>query len=370
MIAFADDFCNLGPCLMTATTAPNQTVPRAGSTRLVWGVSLSVVLAIAAMWIGELPFAPFTLSGNRHPLEPVMLAILLGMLIANMMVLPAHLQPGIKFSVKKLLPLGIILLGARLDFMAVLKVGTTGIVLSIATIVVALLMFVGFVRMEWVPRKLGVLLGVGTAICGGTAIVATAPVIDAEDSDVSFAVATVTVLGLVAMFLLPVLGHTLDMRDQIFGIWAGLSIHQTPQVVAAGFSYSDVAGDNATIVKLARVSLLAPVVAAIGLLYARRKAAGASLGAARLIKLFPIFVLGFLLMALLRTMGWLPHSVVSWCDKISRFLIVVAMAAVGLETTFASLRRTGLRPFLLGALASLVICLLIIVALRTIPLAS
>lgn len=345
---------------MTATTAPNQTVRRAGSTRLLWGLCLSVAIAIGAMWIGELPFAP---------LEPVMLAILLGMLIANVIALPAVLQPGIKFTVKKLLPVGIILLGARLNLRDIAKVGTPGILLSVATIVIALLMFAVFVKLQWIPRKLGVLLGVGTAICGGTAIVATAPVIDAEDSDVSFAVATVTVLGLVAMFLLPVLGHALVMTDQAFGIWAGLSIHQTPQVVASGFSFSPRAGENATIVKLARVSLLAPVVTAIGVLYARRKAAGASLGAARLIKLFPIFVLGFLLMALLRTMGWLPQPVVTWCDKISRFLIVVAMAAVGLETTFASLRRTGLRPFVLGAVASIVICLLIIAALRTLPVA-
>lgn len=373
---------------MSATIPANRTTRPMHLTRVPWGLGLAVVVAVAAIWIGELPFAPFTLAGGRHPLEPVMLAIVLGIVISNAVALPQALQPGIKFTVKKLLPLGIVLLGARLDFMAIVKVGATGIVLSILTIVVALAMFAALVRLNWVPRKLGVLLGVGTAICGGTAIVATAPVIEAEDSDVSFAVATVTVLGLVAMFLLPVLGHALAMTDQAFGIWAGLSIHQTPQVVAAGFSYSDTAGGNATIVKLARVSLLAPVVAAIGLMYARKRIGSddtGTLGARRLIKLFPTFVLGFLLMALLRTLGWLPSisvplpwdsqrafhaNTVAWCDSTARFLIVVAMAAVGLETTFASLRRTGLRPFLLGAFASLVICLLIVVALRTFPVAS
>ena len=184
-----------------------------------------------------------------------------------------------------------------MDFLAIVRIGTTGILLSILTIVLALAMFAVFIKLRWVPGKLGTLLGVGTAICGGTAIVATAPVIDAEDSDVSFAVATVTLLGLVGMFLLPVLGHAAHMSDEAFGIWAGLSIHQTPQVVASGFSYSEAAGENATIVKLARVSLLAPVVAGIGVLYARQKAAsgsaGTELGAGRLLRLFPVFVLGW-----------------------------------------------------------------------------
>src|SRR6185436_6292687 len=129
------------------------------------------------------------------------------------------------------------------------------------------------------PSKLGLLLGVGTAICGGTAIVATAPVIEAEEKDVVFSVATVTLLGLIAMFTLPVVGHLLDLSSKQFGVWAGLAIHQTPQVVAAGYAYSPPklayspeAGDTATIVKLARVCLLAPVVFFIGLLHARRKA--------------------------------------------------------------------------------------------------
>src|SRR5205807_8098122 len=144
--------------------------------------------------------------------------------------------------------------------------------------VVALVLLFFLTRMLKLPRKLGVLLGVGTAICGGTAIVATAPVIEAEEKDVVFSVATVTLLGLIAMFSLPIIGHMLELSSKAFGIWAGLAIHQTPQVVAAGFAYSNEAGQTATIVKLARVCLLAPVVFLIGLVYARNKlkATGAS----------------------------------------------------------------------------------------------
>ncbi len=119
-------------------------------------------------------------------------------------------------------------------------------------------------------REAGNFLGIGTAICGGTAIVAAAPVIEAEEAEVVFGVATVTLLGLIGMFLLPVLGHWLALSDKAFGIWAGLAIHQLPQVVAAGFAYSPGAGEQATVVKLARICLLAPIVFIVGFIYARQ----------------------------------------------------------------------------------------------------
>ena len=165
-----------------------------------------------------------------------MMAIILGMLLSNGWALPKVLQPGLKFSVKKLLPVGIVLLGARLDFTKMLKVGGQGLMLSVLETVVALLLLLGLTWMLKLPRKLGVLLGIGTAICGGTAIVATAPVIEAEEKDVAFSVATVTLLGLIGMFVLPFIGHLLDLSPKAFGVWAGLAIHQTPQVNAAGFA--------------------------------------------------------------------------------------------------------------------------------------
>src|SRR5258706_446965 len=242
--------------------------------------------------------------------------IAFGMVLSNCWKLPKAIQPGLKFSVKKLLPLGIVLLGARLDYRKMLKAGAEGLVLSILETVVALALLMLLTRLLKLPRKLGVLLGVGTAICGGTAIVATAPVIDAEEKDVVFSVATVTLLGLIAMFALPVIGHFLELTSKEFGIWAGLAIHQTPQVVAAGFAYSPTgqpyspeAGQTATIVKLARVCLLAPVVFIIGVVYARQKLKATGVGERKKINylhLFPTFVIGFLAMALMNTLGLLP----------------------------------------------------------------
>jgi uncharacterized integral membrane protein (TIGR00698 family) len=352
----------------------------------LWGVLVALVVTVIAIVLSELPFWPFTLSGNRHPIEPVMLAIILGMVVSNVWALPKLLQPGIKFSVKKLLPLGIVLLGARLDFLVMQKVGLTGLILAVFETIVALLLLGVLVRVLKLPGKLGTLLGVGTAICGGTAIVATAPVIEAEDSDVVMSVATVTLLGLIAMFLMPVIGQLLNLSEKAFGVWAGLAIHQTPQVIAAGFAYGKEAGDTATIVKLARVCLLAPVVFVVGMVYTRQKLAAGGIGERKkmnYLHLFPMFVLGFLGMALLKTFGLIPdvtfhgggavlnpgehhYNLASIFEQISKFCIVISMAGVGLETKFSAMKQTGLKPFAAAAFAIIVIAGLILVLIRTI----
>jgi uncharacterized integral membrane protein (TIGR00698 family) len=289
--------------------------------------------------------------------------------------------------VKKVLPLGIVLLGARLNFIDLVKVGFEGLLLSVLETAVALILLLFLTRLLKLPRKLGVLLGVGTAICGGTAIVATAPVIEAEEKDVVFSVATVTLLGLIAMFALPIIGHFLELSSKAFGIWAGLAIHQTPQVVAAGFAYSPAgapyspeAGQTATIVKLARVCLLAPVVFLIGVLYAKQKLKKTGVGERKKVNylhLFPMFVLGFLGMALLKTLGLLPDltfhvtqgalkagnyhmSLGGTAEQISKLCITISMAGVGMETKFASMRQTGLKPFGASLIAVLVVAALIL----------
>jgi len=217
--------------------------------------------------------------------------------------------------------------------------------------------------------------------------VATAPVIEAEEKDVAFSVATVTLLGLIGMFTLPFLGHALNLSAKQFGVWAGLAIHQTPQVVAAGYAYSPngaeyspVAGDTATIVKLARVCLLAPVVFVIGVTYARRKLAKSGVTERKKINylhLFPMFVLGFLAMALLKTFGLIPDltfhvtdgllkagdhnvSLAGLAEQLSKFCIVISMAGVGMETKFASMKQTGLKPFAASLFAVVVVALLIL----------
>lgn len=352
----------------------------------LWGVLLAIVVAVVSIFFSELSFWPFTISG-RHPIEPVMLAILFGLVVSNVWKLPKAYQPGIKFSVKKILPIGIVLLGARLDFASLQRVGLEGLILGVFEIILALLVFMALGRWFKIPAKLGTLLGVGTAICGGTAIVATAPAIEAEDGDVIMSVATVTLLGLLGMFLLPVVGHLLELNEKAFGIWAGLAIHQTPQVVAAGFAYGQEAGDTATIVKLARVCLLAPVVFVIGVIYARQKAAHGRAGNRHRInylQLFPFFIIGFLGMALLKTFGLLPqltfeggkllnpgahqYSFATLAEDLSKFCIVTSMAAVGLETKLSAMKQSGWKPLGVGGVAILAIGGVILILVRWIAI--
>jgi uncharacterized integral membrane protein (TIGR00698 family) len=351
----------------------------------VWGIVLCVGLTIISMWMAGLACWPFLING--HPtFEPVMLAILLGLIIGNVIPVTKQFQPGIKFSVKKLLPLGIILLGARLDFKEILQLGFVGIAMSCFEVVLALVLMLFLTRWFKLSGKLGTLLGIGTAICGGTAIVAAAPVIVAEESDVVFGVATVTLLGLIAMFTLPLLGHWMALSNKAFGIWAGLAIHQLPQVIAAGFAYSPEAGTQATVVKLARICLLAPIVFIVGFIYTNnkiKKNQTVARGRINYFSMFPKFILGFLALAFLQTKGWLPEVTVHFpsqaamaneplksynlqaiCLKCSTFFIVMSMAGVGLETKFKAMRQTGLRPLLAAAISALVIAVVILVLIK------
>ena len=359
-----------------------QTKASAKKDHPAYGMTLALVITIIAVILSELPVWPFTLTSvvdgksvARHPIEPVMLAIVLGMILSNIIHLPKSLGTGIKFAVKKVLPLGIIFLGARLNFRDVVQLGATGIGLSVLETVVALTFLLFLAKKFQLPQKLGLLLGIGTAICGGTAIVATAPVIEAEEKDVVFSVATVTLLGLIAMFLLPVLGNVLHLSQKAFGAWAGLAIHQTPQVVAAGFAYGDEAGKTATIMKLARVCLLAPMVFIAGLMHARTQT-GPTRKNINYLHLFPMFVLGFLGMALLRTMGLIPDMTLHLKDafvfgsgnhdvnlakafeEVAKYCIIISMAGVGLETKFSAMKQTGAKPFIASLLAAVLIAAL------------
>lgn len=339
------------------------------------GLLLCLALTVISYWIAALPVWPFVINGRR-PIEPVTIVIVLGMIVGNCFSLSKQFQPGIKYSVKKLLPLGIVLLGARLDFREVLNVGAVGVAMSCLEVILALVVMLLLTRWFKLSGKLGTLLGIGTAICGGTAIVAAAPVIEAEESDVVFSVATVTLLGLIAMFLLPVAGHWLALSDKAFGIWAGLTIHQLPQVVAAGFAYSPEAETHAIVVKLARICLLAPLVFLVGVVYARHKAKkhqNYSHGKINYFSMFPKFIFGFLALAFLRAQGWLPDIAVHFPNQIaagqadkqfslpevaqscSAFVVAMSMGGVGLETKFKALKQTGLRPLLAAAISAVAI---------------
>jgi uncharacterized membrane protein YadS len=314
---------NTQSAVHTATTA---SVGLRARLQPVWGWLLMIALAAAAEALSRL-----VVVGGSHPVEPVLVALLLGLLAGNLRIVPGACASGVK-AYEKALILGIVLLGSSFT----------------------LILF--FARLFGLPRKLGMLLGVGTCICGGTAIAVTSPLIEAGEDETSYAVGVVTICGLLAMIVLPLVGSFCGLGDRIFGIWAGTSVHNTPQTVGAGFMYSNAAGEYATVTKLCRNLFIFPVAMAVSLWHNRRRAdvAGAEARAARA---FPWFLLGYFVMAILAMTGFFTKSGVANFVAAGKFLIVVAMAGIGLRTDLRNLRRLGLRPLAAGLLASVVVAI-------------
>jgi uncharacterized integral membrane protein (TIGR00698 family) len=288
----------------------------------------------------------------------VTIGLLLGILVANLRPMPA-VDAGARLARAWFLPVGIVLLGARLSLADILATGVGALAVLVIDIVLVLGAILVLGRVLGTSSRLAALIGVGTAICGNTAIVATAPVIRAEERDVSFAVATITIFGTAAVIVFPLIGHALGMSDALFGYWAGAAVNDTSQVTATAFSYSVPAGETATIVKLTRNTLMVPVILVVGTWFATRSAsaeaasAGASspgrpnlLASAR--RAVPPFLFGFLAMALLNSAGFIPADVADVLVALSQVLIVMALVGVGLSTKLASLRVTGPGPFLMG----------------------
>lgn len=341
---------------------------------LVLGVAL--VSRLLHSWIPE--------SFFKNAISEVLVAVLLGIYLRNWILCPsgARMDPkiagGVTFAIHRLLRFGIILLGLRLSLQDVAATGLNALALVIICLTVALALAALVGRMFSIPPRLATLIGVGTAICGNSAIVATAPVIEAKEEEVSFAVATITLFGLLAVLLYPLIGQLAHFTDRTFGLWAGTAINDTSQVVAAGSAFSEAALNIATVVKLTRNTLMAPIIILIGLYYNRaatQKNDPTSTEASRFsfTKLVPGFVIGFLLMSLIRTLGIalaiLPQdisapgdltaaaTVLKTVDAIAKFVILMALGAVGLNTNLESMRRIGLKPLLVGAGVAVVLSL-------------
>ena len=319
--------------------------------KYVPGFALILAIALPARFIQS----QVTVN-EKEVVSAVAIAIILGILIRNLVSIPDSCKPGTSFAVKRILRIGIGLMGAQLSLGQVLKTGATSVLVVAICIVLAILV-VRFISMRMgMSDRLGTLLGVGTSICGVSAIVATAPVIEAREEETSLAVGTITVFGLLAVLLYPLLGRLWGLSDTFFGTWAGTAVNDTSQVVATGLIYSQRAGEIATVVKLTRNLFMAPVIVALSWFYLkRRQAEGRSKGSGKGIKLHqvvPIFVLGFIGMAILNSLGAFPPAIRQGIQTVSQFLIVCALAGVGLETHVVAMKKIGLRPFYAGLCAA------------------
>jgi uncharacterized integral membrane protein (TIGR00698 family) len=324
---------------------------------LLPGLAAAVAAAVVARFVAQLLPPAFS---------EVLVAVLFGILVANSGWLGARTGPGLKFAVQRVLRLGIILLGFRLSLVDVAQIGAGALALVVLMMVVSFSFALLAGRITDLPPRLALLIGVGTAVCGNSAIVATAPVIDAEEREVSFAVATITLFGTLAVFVYPLVGHLLNMASPLFGMWTGVAVNDTSQVVAASAAYDAAARDVATVVKLVRNTLMAPLIVLIAWWWGRRHAVEQGEVRAGALRAFPLFVLGFLFMALLRTTGIVDRSFAAPIDEIARACILVALAGVGLSTRVAQLRSIGPRPFYVGFGTAVIMATLSLVAVETV----
>jgi len=324
--------------------------------RLIPGLAAATLVAATVRALhGALPDSFARILGEA------VFAVLLGLVIGNAVKLPASTVPGIRFAFQTVLRAAIVLLGAGLSFIAALTIGLKALSLIVLLMALALATSHALGRRLGVSSKLASLIGVGTAVCGNSAISATAPVIGAKDEDVAYAIATNTLFGTLAVFAYPLIGRALGLSDAEFGSWAGTAVNDTSQVVASGFAFSDEAGRIATVVKLTRNALIGAVIVGMGLLHGRAKGTGRGGFALRLSQSAPPFVIGFLVMATLNTLGVFERlagatgmdvrAALQWA---ARALILVALAGVGLGTRIAAMRRTGLLPLWLGLATALV----------------
>lgn len=313
--------------------------PRAAAlTLLVPGVALCVAIAGVALVLGRaVPIVGGPVFG-----------IVLGMLVAAFRrKRTPGLDAGITFSARVLLQFSIILLGANLEFRQIVGIGLRSLPVMLGTLVITLVAAYAIGKALGIERDLRRLLGVGTAICGGSAIAALSTVVESSEADVAYSIATVFLFNVVAVLVFPPLGHLMALSQHAFGLWAGTAINDTSSVVAAGFAFGHVAGNEGVIVKLTRTTLIIPIV----LFYAVRKiTASRRSGDLHWERVVPWFVLWFLAAALLNTLGAIPPGVHGPLSAAALFLIVIALSGVGLGADFAQMRAAGWRPLVLGGL--------------------
>jgi len=317
------------------------------------GILLCFVMAIPAWLLGKM--LPIVGSPVFGILFGMIVTMLFPAVLTTGATMPApvsyRFKEGVQYTSKKLLQYAIILLGFEMNLFHVIKVGGESLFVMFFTLFAAFVTALVVGKALKLDGNTTILIGVGTSICGGSAIAATAPVIKADDKDVAHSLSTIFLFNVIAVFIFPMLGHLIGMGDHGFGMWAGTAINDTSSVVAASVSWSATAGNNtalvfATIVKLTRTLMIVPITLALALYMSRKeKNTGSSY---KISNVFPWFVIGFVAVAILHTFANIPDAISSQFVTIGKFLIVMAMTAIGLNTHLKKLILNGIKPICLG----------------------
>jgi uncharacterized integral membrane protein (TIGR00698 family) len=343
-------------------------------------VGVMLLSLLVAKYLGDFFKNQFNLHSS--PVSTFLLAIILGMLLRNIIPFPKIFEPGFKFCVAKLLRLGIIFLGIRLSILAVARIGLVAVIVVVICITSGIVLASLYARIFKVSSRLGTLIAAGTAICGVSAIVATAPTIGAKEEETAYAISTITIFGLLATILYPYIAElVLRLNLGQAGIFLGTAVHDTSQVTGAAFIYDQIwnreVSKIAITTKLVRNTFMMAVIPILSVMYARRstvdavqaEASPSPAGKVNVLKLFPTFVLGFLAFAIFRSIGdafaggqsgrflfWgSPESWTTFYSVIKEaatYLLSIAIAAAGLSTQFSKLKQLTIKPFLIGLLAA------------------
>lgn len=315
---------------------------------LLPGIAVTIALAIVSKFCAS--FIPNDL------ISAGVFAMLIGMALHSVINQFDYCKTGIQFVSKTVLKAAIVLMGAALSFSQVLHVGKYSLIVMTFTLITAFgfgNLFGKLFHMNW---KLSNLISAGTGICGGSAIAAISPTIEADDSDIAYAISATFIFDIVMVILFPIAGRYFGMTDMGFGLWAGTAVNDTSSVVAAGYAFSDAAGNYATIVKLTRTLSIVPVVLIFSYVnqLTKAKTSGNTNGRVKvdIKKIFPWFILMFLGVVALRSIGLISAAAGSQASSISKFAMVMALGAIGLKTDFKKVAKSGFLPMVHGFIIS------------------
>lgn len=333
------------------TSAVGRRYGAARLRELAPGLLLAAAIACLAMFIQR--------QSGLAVLSPLIVAVVGGMILANLVPLPAATKPGRDLAVRPVLRAGIVLLGAQLTLSQVASIGLEGIAIIVLTVTATFLVTVRLGRLLGVEPALARMIAAGTSICGASAVVATGAAAGGRGDQVATAIACVTLFGTVAMLGFPLLAGPLGLDGREYAVWAGVAVHEVGQAVAAGFAAGEAEGELATLTKLARVLMLLPVLLAVGFSVRREAQAGGARP-----PLVPAFMLGFAAMVVLNSAVELPEALKDALRLGATLLMATALAAVGMATDLRLLVRGGVRPLALGFLSFLFVAIFGMMAIR------
>lgn len=345
---------------MTSDTAPTATAPESKPSVLdrVPGLAVAVGIAVVATIVGR--FVPLVGA-------PVT-AIVIGVILAALRRPSARLTPGIKTASRFVLQLSVVVLGSQLSLAQIARVGVESLPVMIGTLIVCLVAAYLIGRALGIVGDLRTLIGVGTGICGASAIAAVTPVIGAVSIDVAYAISTIFLFNVTAVLLFPVVGHALGLSQHAFGLFAGTAVNDMSSVVATATTYGPAATQFAVVVKLVRTLMIIPIALVLSAWAGRRIATaevdgtgpaptGPARSRVRVLRLVPWFLIGFVIVAAANSIGIIPAATHAPLSVVSVFLITVALAAIGLSTDLAGFRKAGPRPLILGGALWIVVSL-------------